>query len=218
MKSRAELLIVLAIVLVFVGCQSATEPSATEEAAEPEAAAVDPTPGEMVATGVFRNRSGEPIADALVVFGRVITDSLMRPETVQLGPTAIIATTDEEGKFTVDDFEPGEYALVYQPSGTSARMPAALIVNPLAGNAESFMPGLEDVEIGKDSNYEERTWGTGYVLLKGHTLFAKDKLMSIYNATVRTGSVGPYVEWRKGNILTVDLQDNAEIEIDAWSY
>ena len=216
MKPTALLLVMLTFLFLLAGCQQATEPSATEESTAP-AEVVDPTPGEIVANGVFMGRSGKPMANALVVFGKVIRDEAMKPQQIQCGPTAITVTTDAEGRFRVSNFTPDEYAVLYQPAGPAAGIPGVMIITPLFGNAESFMPLLENVEIGRDSDYEERTWGTGFVLLEGHTLFNKGRLMSIYNATVRTGSSGPYVELRQGQLVTAKLEDNAEIKIDAWS-
>jgi len=217
MKAILSLALILAFTLV--GCQQAQAPSVTEELMETTAAqAVDPTPGEVVATGVFRGRSGEPMAEAMVALGTVLRNEDGRAQTIQLGPDAIRATTDAEGRFELKAFTPGEYAVVYQPSGTSAPLPAVLLITALSGNAESFMPLLENVEIGRDGNYDERTWGTGFQLMKGHTLFNKGRLMSIHNATVQTGSSGPYVEIRQGNLVTVNIDDNCAIELDAWSY
>jgi len=216
---KAILSLPLVIAFALVGCQQVQAPSTTDELAETEAVPeADPTPGEMVATGVFRGRSGEPMAQSMVALGTVLRNEEGRAQTIQLGPDVIRTTTDAEGRFEFRDFTPGEYAVVYQPSETSAPLPAVLLITALSGNAESFMPLLENVEIGRDGDYDERTWGTGFRLMKGHTLFNKGRLMSIHNATVQTGSSGPYVEIRQGNLVTVNIDDNCQIELDAWSY
>jgi hypothetical protein len=42
--------------------------------------------------------------------------------------------------------------------------------------------------------------------------------MKIWNATLRRGATGPYLEVRKGWIWQADFKDKAEIKLEAWSF
>ena len=42
--------------------------------------------------------------------------------------------------------------------------------------------------------------------------------MKIWNATVRKGASGPYLEIRRGVLWTGQIEPGKEIKFDAWSY
>ena len=42
--------------------------------------------------------------------------------------------------------------------------------------------------------------------------------MKIWNATVRRGATGPYLEMRKGRVWQANFTDKAEVKMDAWSF
>ena len=42
--------------------------------------------------------------------------------------------------------------------------------------------------------------------------------MKIWNATIRRGPSGPYLEVRKGVIWQSELKDNGQINVVAWSF
>jgi len=215
MKLRAVLFALLAIVLTFPGCQQApTETSSADETPEAEP---DPTPGVNVASGVLLGRSGTPLADAQLVFGRVISE-MLKPSSVDLGPAAFRATTDAEGRFRVEGFRPGEFGVVYLPADAIAVIPLEVSVAALGAAAKSFAPLLRDVEMGRDGNYDERPWSNEYTLMAGHTLFNRGELVNVWNATARMGKQGPFVEVRNGELVTVNLEDNCELNIEAWSF
>jgi len=44
------------------------------------------------------------------------------------------------------------------------------------------------------------------------------KNMKIYNATLRRGQQGPYLEVRRGTIWLQDFQDKIQFKFDAWSF
>jgi hypothetical protein len=42
--------------------------------------------------------------------------------------------------------------------------------------------------------------------------------MKIWNATVRRGQQGPYMEVRRGALRVDRLDDKSQIKMDAWSF
>ena len=42
--------------------------------------------------------------------------------------------------------------------------------------------------------------------------------MKIWNATLRRGATGPYLEMRKGVIWQADFKDKGQITLEAWSF
>jgi hypothetical protein len=42
--------------------------------------------------------------------------------------------------------------------------------------------------------------------------------MKIWNATLRRGAAGPYLEARRGLIWQGDFNDKAQIKLEAWSF
>ena len=174
------------------------------------------------AGGVFVGRSGKPMAKARVMLGelKILGGS---PISLRLGPKPLAAVADGSGGFQFTGFTPGSrYAIVYQPAGAGAAAPAEINIKGLASFLVSFLPSLRGVEVGaRGAPYPDRPWGNEFTLLKGHTLFCLQyggSFMKIWNATVRCGANGPYLEYRKGEILQVQLDGKTPLKVDAWSY
>jgi hypothetical protein len=64
----------------------------------------------------------------------------------------------------------------------------------------------------------DRVWGKTFTLLKGHTFYAEGANMKIWNATVRWGPQGPYMEMRRGVIFQQQFPSQGPIKLVAWSY
>lgn len=216
----------LIVVLVLGACQSGTDSAPPAETATPEAAAPppepevkeDPTPDAVVATGTFVGRSGKPMAGAKLVLGTISGDTQYPDTLVKLARNVNTVTADKEGKFQFKGFEPGKYTVLYLPRGGGSLFPNELRVKVLGGTMDSIAPLLKDAELGKTRPLSERKWGRHFVLLKGHTLFSKGPKMTVWNATVRVNPRGPYLEMREGRVWNTDLEDNSEIELEAWGY
>jgi hypothetical protein len=216
--------------LILGACQQApTEsPRATEEAkqedvvpteAEAEAEAEkDRTPGEVVADGVFLGRSGKPMANARLVLGEVVGDQEVTYARVKLVGNVSTAVADREGRFQFKGFTPDTYTIVYQPSGVSDVLPIQINIKPFLAADKSITPLLRGVELGKNEPYAARAWGRRFTLLKGHTFYSQGPIMKIWNATVRQGRGGPYMEIRRGVLWTDRFEDGSEIKLEAWSY
>ena len=76
---------------------------------------------------------------------------------------------------------------------------------------------MQRVEIGTSQPLDDRKWGV-FTLLKGHTFWGEGANMKVWNATLRRGSTGPYLEVRRGSIWRGDFNDKAQIKMDAWSF
>jgi hypothetical protein len=85
-------------------------------------------------------------------------------------------------------------------------------------SVRSLAPLLQGQEFGASSSLSPRPWGDQYTLLKGHTFYLLGPNMKLWNATVRRGQQGPYMEIRKGVIWLQKLDDKSEIKFDAWSF
>jgi len=194
-----------------------TEPTEQEEASEPEVKE-DPTPGAVVAAGVFTGRSGKPMAGAKMYLGEPVKDDQLAFATVKLVDAVATAVADREGRFQFKGFKPGEYTIVYQPAGTSGLMPQEIPVKALTGEVDSLAPGLNEIELGKNKSFDPRPWGRGYTLLEGHTLWAQGQKMAIRNATAQRRRGGACVEVRRSYLWTQELEDNSEIKFEAWSF
>ncbi len=110
---------------------------------------------------------------------------------------------DEQGRFQLKGFTPGSYAIVYQPAGASPVIPIDTYIKPLLAVDKSIAPLLRNMELGKLEPFADRAWGRDLTLLKGHTFWSEGEFMKIWNATVRRGQQGPYMEVRRG-ALRVD--------------
>ncbi len=223
MNLRENVISVLAVVLILGACtQPPAETPPSTEAVQSEAAKSepppDPTPEAVVATGVFTGRSGKPIAKARLYLAEISGDEVFFQATVKLVPKVSTAVTDEEGGFQFKGFIPGTYTIAYQPPGVTGVVPVAIATKTLSATDDSIMPLLRDFEIGTDRPFSERAWGRRFTLLKGHTLYSMGPKMKIWNASVRYGQRGPYLEIRRGLIWTDKFEDNSEIRFEAWSY
>ena len=66
-----------------------------------------------------------------------------------------------------------------------------------------------------------KVWAREFTLLKGHTLKTVEmggSFMKIWNATIRRGAQGPYIEFRSGALVQQDLANGSQLKIDAWGY
>jgi hypothetical protein len=177
-----------------------------------------PAKGAASAAGVFLGRSGKPMAKARVLLGEIAGDQEVVYAKIKLPPTLPAAVTDDQGRFQFKGFPPGEYTIVYQPAGTPPVVPAEINIKPFLAVTKSIAPLLRGFELGKNEPYPERPWGREFTLLKGHTFFSEGPSMKIWNATVRRGQSGPYMEIRRGLIWIQRLQDGSQIRFEAWSF
>jgi hypothetical protein len=128
------------------------------------------------------------------------------------------ATTDQQGQFTIRGFEPGKRTLIYLPAGYNAAIPNEIDLSVLEAVDRSILPLMVRVELGKDTPYEARPWTSQFTLLKGHTFWSMGAQMKIWNATVRRGPRGPFLELRRGDIWRANFEDKGQVKFDAWSY
>jgi len=172
--------------------------------------------GDASASGVLAGRSGKPMGNAHVFLGKVEDDADVLQGTLRLGGLPI-AQTDAQGHFKISGFSPGSYTLVYSPAGGASIVPTEISIKALQAVTKSILPQMNGVEIGLTQPLDERKWST-FTLLKGHTFRGEGANMKIWNATLRRGATGPYLEVRKGWIWQADFKDKAEIKLEAWSF
>ncbi len=177
----------------------------------------------QTASGVFMGRSGKPVAKAKLMLGQVSGDQETPYAKIQLGAKPHTAVTDDSGRFQLTGFKPGRYTIVYVPAGsTLAAPPPEINIRGLAGGIKSFLPMMRDVEVGRaGAPYPDRPWAREFTLLKGHTLWCiglGEPLMKIWNATVRRGQQGPYMEMRRGFLWQERFDDKAQIKFEGWSF
>ena len=226
MKFCASLSLLVAAVLVLGACQqSPTEPPAASEMTEQEGeapaetgAVEDSTPGEIVATGLFVGRSGKPMANARLVLGKVVGNDVVTYATVKLVDEVSTAVADAEGRFEFKGFTPGAYTIVYRPSKAGGMFPVEIDIRSFLATTKSTAPLLQGFELGKEKPLAERAWGRRFTLLKGHTFYSRGQSMKIWNATIRQGPGGPYMEIRRNVLWTGQFDDNSEIKFEAWGY
>lgn len=172
--------------------------------------------GDASASGVLAGRSGKPMGNARVFLGKVEDTEDVLQGTVRLGGLPI-AQTDAQGRFKISGFAPGRYTLMYSPAGGASIVPTEISIKALQAVTRSILPQMNAVEIGLTQPLDERKWGT-FTLLKGHTFWGQGANMKIWNATLRRGATGPYLEVRKGWIWQEDFKDKAEIKLEAWGF
>ncbi len=170
------------------------------------------------AGGVFVGKSGKPMAGARLILCKVAEDAESPYATLTPMPTVPNATADKTGRFQFQGFAPGTFAIIYLPAGANVTLPKTINIKPLENVTKSIVPALRNAEIGKTIPYEARSWGFDYTLLKGQTFWSQGPQMKIWNATVRRGPQGPFLEVRRGAIWLLDLTDKAELKFDAWSF
>jgi len=128
-----------------------------------------------------------------------------------------VATADKTGRFEFRGFASGRYTVLYLPAGVSVAVPNEIVVSSLESVDKSIAPLLRNYELGTNKPYEARPWGQ-FTLLKGHTLWSTGPQMKVWNATVRRGQQGPFLEVRRGILWMQELADKAEIKFSAWSF
>ena len=163
--------------------------------------------------------SAKPLAGAWVCLGRVTQDQEGKDAKIEL--TEFSAVSDGSGRFTLPNVPAGEYTFVYRPApGGPLKGVREINVRDLSRLMRSFMPMLRDTEVGAREPFPDRPW-SAFTLLKGHTLFCialGGAYMKIWNATVRSGRQGPYLEMRRNQIWKQKMQSNTQLNLQAWSY
>ncbi len=200
---------VSSIRLFVLLCALALPAQAQKQPAEPKSGAT--------AGGIFVGRSGKPMAKARLVLGEILGDQDVTFAKIKLLTVLPPAICDDQGRFQLTGFRPGEYTIVYQPGGVGA-FPAEINIKPFLAVTRSLTPELNGYELGKNEPYAERVWGREFTLLKGHTFYSEGANMKIWNATARRGPQGPYFEIRRGLIWQPRLENNSQIKFEAWSY
>jgi hypothetical protein len=173
--------------------------------------------GEASVVGIFVGRSGKPMANARLFLGRIEDDQEVLQAKIKLGGLPI-AQTDAKGQFKFTGVAPGAYTVVYFPAGGSSFAPAEISIKALQAVTRSILPLMKGVEIGTSEPMDERKWGAVFTLLKGHTFWGEGANMKVWNATMKRGAAGPYLEVRKGLIWQADFNDKAQVKMTAWSF
>jgi hypothetical protein len=179
---------------------------------------VDPTPGEVVANGVSKGRSGKPMTGARLFLAETVAAGDFPHAVIRLLPDVETAVVANDGSFNFKGFTPGTYTIVYQPPGASGLVPQELRIKTLTAATTSIAPGLTGAELGTSRPFSARPWGKRFVLLEGHTLNAAGNSMTIRNSTIRLGKTGPYLEWRDSILWTQKFEDNCEVRFETWAY
>lgn len=165
------------------------------------------------ASGVFLGRSGKPMAGARLNLCEVDFDR------AKVAPMRNVpaATADNAGAFTFRGFPAGRYTIIYVLSGANIAMPNELDIAAINSVTKSTMPLMTNTELGRNQVNEAIPWGP-FTLLKGHTYWSMGQNMKIYNATLRRGQQGPYLEVRRSIIWLQDFADKTQVKFDAWSF
>ena len=175
-----------------------------------------PTKIDTSASGVFVGRSGKPMANARLFLGKIVDGQDVLQADVKLGGLPI-SHTDAKGQFQFTGFTPGAYTILYSPAGGPSIAPAEFSIRALTAVDKSILPLMKNVEIGASTPLDPAKWGV-FTLMKGHTFWAQGPEMKVWNATMRRGTAGPYLEVRKGLIWHADFSDKGQIKMDAWSF
>jgi len=171
-----------------------------------------PKPG-TTAGGLFLGKSGKPMAGARLILSAVDDDQ----DKIKLLPDVPTATADPTGRFAFQGFAPGAYTIIYMPAKTNAAIANEIDISALRAVDKSIAPLMIKMELGADQAFKARPWGQ-FTLLQGHTFWSTGEKMRVWNATMRRGQQGPYLEVRRGRIWRMDFADKAAIKFDAWSY
>jgi len=224
MKPRPAWLLPI-VVLALAECGGPPQQTATPEpapsAAPPavEAEVPKPTsPAEMIARGLFVGRSGKPMARARLMLADISGDDVFRYARIRLVAKVATAVADADGKFEFKGFTPGVYTIVYQPPGSAGIVPVEIPIRTLSGTTDSIAPLLRGFELGRETPFGKRAWGTYFTLLDGHTLYSDGPKMRIWNATARYAQGGAHLEMRRGEPWTARLDAGSEIRFEAWSF
>jgi hypothetical protein len=188
------------VLLAVVGCLLGQQPKS------------QPKPV-TTASGVFLGKSGKPMAGARLILCQTFIDQAK----IILLPNVPTATADKAGRFSFRNFDPGRLTIIYLPAGIEAAIPNEIDTSALEAVDKSLVPLLVKYELGTDKPYEPRRWGP-FTLLKGHTFWSLGAQMKVWNATVRRGQLGPFLELRRGLVWLQDFDDKSEIKFEAWSF
>lgn len=190
-------------------------------------ALVSPLPGQannpqakprIAVDGVFIGRSGKPMAKAKVILAEVIGDEEVTCARVKLVASVPTAVTDAQGRFQLKNVVPGEYTLLYLPTGADILIPNDISVKSLTAVTRSIAPLLRNTELGKSEPYPPKPWGKVFTLLQGHTFYSEGTYMRIWNASIRRMERGPYLEVRRGMLWLVRMEAGKPVKLEAWSY
>ena len=170
-------------------------------------------------SGLFAGRSGKPMAKMRLIVAEVAGDQELTYAKIKLAADAPMGITDDKGQFQFTGVSPGMHVVLYTPASSSKMLPAEINIKALSAVTKSPLPLLQNVQIGDTGPPNpDRVWGRTFTLLKGHTFYAEGANMKIWNATVRFGSEGPYLEVRRGMIVEQRFPDKSPIKLIAWSY
>jgi len=163
---------------------------------------------------MFLGKSGKPVVGARLILCEAIEDR----GVIKLLPNVPTATVDKTGRFEFKGFAPGRWTIIYLQPGMDVPVPNQIDVSPLEAVEKSILPLMVRVELGTTKPYEARPWGPQFTLLKGHTFWSTGPQMRLWNATVRRGQRGPFLEMRRGAVWLDNFADKREIKFDAWSF
>lgn len=184
----------------------------------PVLAAAAPPEAKVNISGTLNgHNSRAPLAKAWVGLAKVTRDQEGRDTAVTL--TEFSAMTDEKGYFQFKGVPAGIYTVIYKPGpATPSRAGTTIPVRKLSMVIKSFMPMMRDKEVGREVPLEERQWSPEFTLLKGHTLYClpMSPHMKIWNASVRNGRQGPYLEVRKNQIWAQEIVKDTQLKVEAW--
>ena len=166
------------------------------------------------ASGVFLGKSGTPMAGARVILCEALEDRGL----IKLLPNVPTATTDAAGRFTLRSFDPGRYTMIYLPAGVNAAIPNEIDLSALEAADKSPLPLMNRVELLADKPNESRPWSRQCTLMPGHSFWAMGQYRKVWNATVRRGPQGPFLELRRGAIWLQNVNDKSEVKLEGWSY
>ena len=172
----------------------------------------------ITASGVFLGRSGKPMAKARLILAEIKGDNEVTYAKIVLPAQLPTATADASGAFQFTGLSPGEYTILYQPTGGAGVLPASIDIKALIGVTKSIAPLLRGTELGTGDPYASRPWGGAFTILKGHTFHSEGPYMRIWNATIRRGQEGPFLEMRKGVVWSARLDGKSPIKFSAWGY
>ncbi len=153
------------------------------------------------------------MAGARLILCAVVDDQ----DKIKLLPDVPTATADQTGRFAFQGFTPGAYTIIYLPAKANVAVANEIDLAALRAVDKSIAPLLIKMELGADQAFKPRPWGQ-FTLMQGHTFWSTGEHMKVWNATLRRGQQGPYLEVRRGRIWRNDFADKAQIKFDAWSY